>query len=372
MAVLFHESEVLGAGISILRVLDLLGSRGWTAVGWFPGPGPLLVESAPALAAQGERRKPIAFSLRGWRRAPGMGTRLRETPAYLRAFKSWLTEARPELVHANSLLMLPEATMARRLGVPIVLQVHELPRPGPKRTLTIRWAARVADVLIGVSRPVSEMLRAQAGSTPVYTVRNGVPVDDSPRADVDDFFVGTVGYVSRLKGTDIFLRAAELALEARPELKFEHVGAARLWGDDDFDREIDELAASPALRSSLAMLSRTSVPDALSRWKIFVLSSRQEAFPLSTLEAMAAGLPVVATSVGGVVEQIAHLETGILVPPDRPGEIADWIVRLHDDSELRSSLGDEAKRHVRKSFTLDAQAEGLNHAYEEALRRHIR
>jgi glycosyltransferase involved in cell wall biosynthesis len=111
------------------------------------------------------------------------------------------------------------------------------------------------------------------------------------------------------------------------------------------------------------------VPDALARWEIFVLPSRREAFPLSTLEAMAAGLPVIATDVGGLAEQIAHLRTGVLVPPERPEEIAEWIVRLHDDPELRTLLGEAARAHVRASFTLAAQAEGLNEAYEAALRR---
>ncbi|MBA2536483.1 MAG: glycosyltransferase [Actinobacteria bacterium] len=175
--------------------------------------------------------------------------------------------------------------------------------------------------------------------------------------------------MSRTKGTDVFLRAAEIVLRSRPNVRFEHVGEPRLWGDDEFDQEVDELAASPALRRAVTLVGRASVTEALARWKIFVLASRQEAFPLSSLEAMAAGLPVVATSVGGLPEQIAHLETGILVPPESPAAIADWIVRLHDDGRLRSRLGEAARRQVRANFTLQAQAEGLNEAYEKALRR---
>jgi len=84
---------------------------------------------------------------------------------------------------------------------------------------------------------------------------------------------------------------------------------------------------------------------------------------------MAAGLPVIATAVGGVPEQLRHLETGILVAPERPAEIADWIARLHDDGRLRAQLGDAARAHVLASFTLAAQAEGLDGAYELAIRR---
>jgi glycosyltransferase involved in cell wall biosynthesis len=259
--------------------------------------------------------------------------------------------------------------VARVLGFPVALQVHELPQPGRKRNATLTWAAAVADVLIAVATPVGEMLREHAGGTPVVTVRNGVPEVDVRRGAVGPI-VGTVGYVSRGKGTDLFLRAAELALAARSELRFEHVGQHRLWGDDRFDRSIEERAASPALRGALTLVGRASVGDTLARWEIFVLASRSEGFPLSTLEAMAAGLPVIAADVGGVSEQISHLETGILVPPERPAEIAEWIVRLHDDPSLRSRLGEAARDRVRASFTLSAQAEGLNEAYELALRRH--
>jgi glycosyltransferase involved in cell wall biosynthesis len=372
VAVLFHESEVLGAGVSVLRAIDELKPYGWTFSGWFPGPGPLVTESTAVLVGQGQRPKPIAFSVRGWRRPPGVLSRLSETPRYLRSLSAWLRMMRTELVHANSLLVLPEATIAHRLGIPVVLQVHELPPPRPKRSATIRWAGSVADVLVGVSTPVSEMLRAHAGPTPVVTVANGVPEFALARPEAGRFVVGTVGYVSRTKGTDIFLRAAELALRQRAELEFEHAGAARLWGDDHFDELVDKLAALPELRANLSLLGRVNVPEVLARWRIFVLPSRQEAFPLSTLEAMSAGLPVIATAVGGVPEQITHLETGILVSPDDTAELARWIIRLYDDPDLRIRLGDAARRHVRESFTLAAQAEGLNAAYEEALRRSSR
>lgn len=369
LAVLFHESEVLGAGISVLRVLPELGGRGWRASGWFPGPGPLLDEASGVLEEHGQERKPIAFSGRGWRRPPGVMRRAARTPGYLRTVRRWLRRINPAVVHANSLLMLPEAAVARSLGLPVVFQVHELARPGRKREASVRAAAATGDVLVGVSDAVAEMLRGRAGLTPVLTVHNGVPaVERRARREDGRFIVGTVGYVSRAKGTDVFLRAAELALAERPDLAFEHVGQPRLWGDDAFDETIEAAAVAPPLRA-LRLLGRAPVDEALARWSLFVLSSRTEGFPLSTLQAMAAGVPVVATAVGGIPEQIRHLETGILVAPDDPAGIADWIVRLHDDAALRERLGEAAHVHVLRSFTLTNQAEGLARAYELAIRR---
>jgi len=369
LCVLFHESEILGAGISVVRMLGELRSRGWRISGWFPGPGALVDEAGPALASSGFHEKPIAFSLGGWRREPGIARRLWRTPPYLSAFARWLAAEAPDVVHANSLLMLPEATIARARRVPVVTQVHELPPPGRKRALAIRSAALVSDVLVGVSAPVSSMLRERAGRTPVRTVHNGVPAASDVPPARDGFVVGTIGHVARTKGTDVFLEAARLARAARPALRFEHVGPTRLWGDDEYDDRVEALAVSPELRDSVRMLGHRPAASALARWSVFVLASRQEAFPLSTLEAMAAGVPVVATAVGGVPEQIEHLESGVLVAPERPAEISDWIVRLYDDVELRSRLAAAARERVRKAFRLETQAEGLEHAYEEAIGR---
>jgi glycosyltransferase involved in cell wall biosynthesis len=370
LCILFHESERLGAGVSVLRTLSELGSYGWTASGWFPGPGPLVDACAEDLETHGYEQKPIAFSTRGWRRDPGVVQRARRTPAYLRSFKTWLVQTAPQIVHANSLLMLPEATVARRLGFPVVMQVHELPPPGRKRNLSLRWAAAIAEILIGVSRPVAAMLHESAGRTPVLTIHNGVPVSDRRRRHQAGFIVGTVGHVSRTKGTDTFLEAAARALRVRPTLRFEHVGPTWLWGDEEFDKRVEMTANSPHLRNTVRMLGYRPAEAALAQWGMFVLSSRQEAFPLSTLEAMAAGVAVVATNVGGVPEQIVHLESGILVPPEDPAEIAAWIVRLHDDPALRERLACGGRRRVRSSFTLEAQVEALDRAYHEALRRH--
>jgi glycosyltransferase involved in cell wall biosynthesis len=369
ICILFHESAILGAGVSILRAVELIRPYGWTTSGWFPGAGPLPAGSAAVLDNRGYASKPIAFSLRGWRRDPGVAQRLRRTPAYLGAFKSWLQEEHPDVVHVNSLQMLPEATIAHRLGFPVVLQVHEIPSPGHKRDLTLRWAGAIADVLVGVSQPVADMLAVHARNTPVLVIHNGVPRVEARPAPKGTFIVGTIGHVSRTKGTDVFLKAASLVLKTHPDIRFEHVGPTRPWGDDEYEDEVEAMANSRVLRDSVTMLGHQPAGDAYTRWSIFVLSSRQEAFPLSTLEAMAFGVPVITTKVGGIPEQIVHLEHGILVPPDDAAAVADWIRRLHDDPDLRARIARDGQANSRATFTLESQAEGLNRAYEEAMRR---
>jgi glycosyltransferase involved in cell wall biosynthesis len=349
--------------MSVLRVVDELKRYGWSIHGWFPAGGPLMDEAAEKISAVTHGSRPIASSISGFRRHPGLVLRLFRTVAYLQAVRRALLVARPHVVHANSLLMLPEATVAKALGLPVVLQLHELPLPGRKRDLALHWAARVADLLIGVSGPVTDVLRQRAGRTPVRTIHNGVPLPDHVREPHASFTVGTIGYVSRTKGTDVFLEAARRTAAVRPRIRFEHVGPFGLFGEDDFERRVSDLVDSPQLREVVRTLGYAPGVDAVKRWRIFVLPSRREGFPITVLEAMAAGLPVIAADVGGVSEQIVHLESGILVPPDDPEEIARWIVRLHDDPKLCSALGEAAHDRVAERFTLASQAAALHRGY---------
>jgi glycosyltransferase involved in cell wall biosynthesis len=366
---LFHEQHPLGASTSFLNVVGDLAPYGWTPTGWLPGSGHLRDSAAARLELVLGAERPLAFSLRGWRERPGLLVRAIRTPRYLRDVRTALERVRPHVVHANTLLSLPEAAVARACGLPVVLQAHELPPPGPKTAATVRYAAGIADVLVAVSDAVAELLVRHAGRTPVLTVRNGVPAPAAQaRSDEGPFTIGSVATISRTKGTDVFLRAARLALERRPDLRFEHAGAPDLHRDDGLDDELARLGGDvPTGR--LAMLGYRPAADVLNRWSVFVCSSRSEAFPLATLEAMAMGIPVVATTVGGLPEQIDHLENGILVRPDDPEAIATWLLRLHDDADLRHRLGAAGAERVQREFTLERQADGLHRAYLTALNR---
>jgi glycosyltransferase involved in cell wall biosynthesis len=366
---LFHELHPLGASTSFLNATGDLARYGWTPSGWVPGSGPLREEAATRLALVLGAERPLAFSVRGWRERPGVLARALRSPSYVRDVRAALERVRPHVVHANTLLSLPEAAVARSCGLPVVLQVHEVPPSGVKTTATIRYAAGIADVFVAVSEAVAELLRRHAGRTPVLIVRNGVPEPASRMRSGDgSFTVGTVGTVSRTKGTDVFLRAARIALEQRPDLRFEHAGAADLHRDVGLDDELARLTSEIA-PGGLTMLGYRPAADVLPEWSVFVCSSRSEAFPLATLEAMAMGVPVVATTVGGLPEQIDHLENGVLVRPDDPEAIAAWLVRLRDDADLRHRLGAAGAERVRREFTLARQAEGLHHAYLIALNR---
>jgi glycosyltransferase involved in cell wall biosynthesis len=98
---------------------------------------------------------------------------------------------------------------------------------------------------------------------------------------------------------------------------------------------------------------------------IFVLPSHSEGVSLALLEAMAAGLPVIGSRVGGLPEVVADGENGLLIPPRDAGALADALERLLADPAGAQALGDHARRHVREHFTLERLGREINEIYEE-------
>jgi len=132
----------------------------------------------------------------------------------------------------------------------------------------------------------------------------------------------------------------------------------------------------PALRQQATQLGianlvrflgfRQDIPDLLSASDIFVLPSRSEAFPISILEAMTAGLPVVASDIGGIPEQVEDGVTGLLVTPGDVDELTHAISRLIGNQELRRQIGEKGRDKVRQ-FTLERMVDGYISLYNQVL-----
>ena len=112
---------------------------------------------------------------------------------------------------------------------------------------------------------------------------------------------------------------------------------------------------------------RRDVPDLLNAADIFVLSSRQEGFPITFLEAMAAGKPVIATDVGGCAEAVADGETGLIVPPENPQALAEAISALISDPGRARAMGEAGRSRVKSEFTVDRMVEQHLELYQSII-----
>jgi len=257
-----------------------------------------------------------------------------------------LRRTRPRLVHVVDVW--PLAFLAARVArVPRVLVTHhtpELPRSD-------NFVGRALWRLGWWTKP--QVIYTSAADREADG-RDGVVVPlgiDLDRFSVERHPEGIVGTVSRLveqKGLDTLLAAVPAVVARRPDVRFV------LVGDGPLRSELERRAAGLPVE---VLGERDDVPDQLARFDVFVLPSRFEGLCLAVIEAQAAGVPVVATPVGGIVETVVPGETGTLVPVDDPAALAAAISGVLDDPAAAGAMALEARRRARSRFSVDAMVE---------------
>ena len=174
--------------------------------------------------------------------------------------------------------------------------------------------------------------------------------------------VTLVGRLTRQKGVDTFLDAASTILGQQPDTEFLIVG-------DGPDRAALEARADASdLNGAVRFLGyRDDIPRVLAASDVVVMPSRAEGLPHLLLEALAVGRPVVATCVGGIPDVVHDEETGLLVPPADPAEVANGVLRLLTDPELAQRLGTAGQRFVTRRCSLGLAARRTASVYRAVL-----
>jgi glycosyltransferase involved in cell wall biosynthesis len=176
-----------------------------------------------------------------------------------------------------------------------------------------------------------------------------------------------VGVVARLqpeKGVENFLRAAARVAAKFPEAHFV------VAGDGPLRQELVALSEDLGLRERVRFLGfRSDASELMKSLDVLVVPSLTEGSPLATLEAMAAGVPVVASAVGGIPDQIRHDREGLLVPPGDAAAISDALLTLLRDPARASRLGEAARRRVASRFSHDTMVRRIEDVYRDVLGR---
>ena len=265
---------------------------------------------------------------------------------------------RPSVIVANSMITAWVARLADPLRrVPVVAVAHGWPA---ERYRWVGLPLRVADRVVPVSDDVKRRLVA-AGlpEARCHVIPNGIDLSPfGPRtleqvqaaraalgAGPQDVVVINVGrFVAQKAQHRIFEIAARLE---RPGLRFVIVG----WGERE-----QELRA--AARDVRLLVRRSDVPDLLLASDVFLSVSDWEGMPLSMIEAMAAGLPVVSTAVEGIGD-LVNAENGRLCPPGDVSALTAAVAELVDDEPLRLRLGAESRARVERAFSVDVMCRRL-------------
>jgi len=300
--------------------------------------------------------------------------------------RGYLRSAKIQLLHTHSSKAGFLGRFAGRLvGVPaIVHTVHGWSfndeQPGWKRSLYVmleRLAARWTDKMIVVSaRNRDKGLALGIGRPDQYLViHSGIDVAEfrtsqRPREEVrrslgfdpDDIVVGTIACLKPQKAPLDFVRAAAAAHAECPQLRFFIAGDGELRSA--VEREVERLGLTDVVR---LLGWRHDVPDLLHAMDLFLLTSLFEGLPRAVLQAMAAGIPVIATEVDGTPEVVEQDVTGLLVPPGDPDATAAALVRAAGDADLRKRLVEAAQRRLDDSFEIQRMVGDLDRLYVQLL-----
>jgi len=319
-----------------------------------------------------------------------------------RRLSSLLVDHHVDVLHLRGLTMLTDGVLAAQFAgtVRVAMSFHGFesnpPQIGPIRRRVLHWGIGRCDERWAVSASAAAALAMELNmeADEFDVVPNGVDtLRFSPAADrgeirrrlglpVDRPIILAVGNLKPIKGHNMLLEAvahlpAHAALDSPPRREGDakspgdfQGGVSRATvvfvGHDYLHGALQRYAASQLAGRDIRFVGRQ---DDVAPWcqaaDIFVLPSHGEGLSNALLEAMACGLPVLATSVGGNCDVIEHGRTGLLVQPNGPQQLADAIAGLLSDESQRAALGDAARRHVQQFFNITQTRAEYERRYEK-------
>lgn len=291
----------------------------------------------------------------------------------------FLRERHVDLVHLHLPYTGVVGRLAARLaGVPCVYTEHNLQaRYHPVTRVVNQLTMRFTDLTIAVSEEVRHSLvNSRLGrGVRVTTIPNGVDLDalrsaaahgPSVREELaippDHKIVGVINVFRPQKRLDLWLQAARIIADREPTTTFVIVG------DGPIRTDLMGTADRLGLRARTFFPGlRRDAPRFLAAFDVFMLSSEYEGLPVAVLEAMALQMPVVATQVGGLPGVIEDGVQGFLVPPHDPEALADRVVQLLRDPDLRRRQGIAAGQRAQEHFSIARMVAAVEQTYTEVL-----
>lgn len=296
-------------------------------------------------------------------------------PACARQITAILRANRIQVAHSHEFGMgVYGAFAARRAGSRHIITMHggRYYAEERRRRAALRWAARRSAALVGVSEATARDLRStlRLSEDEVRVVHNGIPFRAGDRSalraeldlSADDLLLVAVGNLYPVKGHAVLLHALG-GLQRSGEIANVPWRLA-IAGRGEEEKKLRALAKEEGIADRVALLGfRTDVPDILAAADVFVMPSLSEGLPLALVEAMAAGLPVVVSEVGGVPEVAVAGREAILVPPGDPARLGAGLATLLRDRRARREMGAAACERALRDFSVSTMCEAYERLY---------
>lgn len=306
------------------------------------------------------------------------GGMIQEYP-YLPGLPAEIERLKPQIVHAESHLFLTTVQAvkkAKRLGLPSVVTVHGVLAD---RGVAINFAQHVylftlgLEVFRSVDRVICltrsdarDIVRLGCALEKIRLVPNAVDTElFRPCEEREYNLVVWVGRFVPEKGVEYLVEAARIVAHEFRDVKFLLVGYGPLKA------KIMKLMYDRGLLGNFVRfsepLSRDEIAEILGKASFFVFPSLREGLPLSVLEAMASGVPVVCSAIPGISDIVTHGENGLLVPPRNPKAFAEAILTLSNDENLRRRLSQNARQLMLEKYCWSTIIKKMEKVYDETI-----
>jgi glycosyltransferase involved in cell wall biosynthesis len=298
-------------------------------------------------------------------------------PLFIPVFARFLKQRHVDILHSHLFGPVTGACFSANLaGIPHIGTLHDIytVEEKKKRIRYIQLSSLLGTRLVTVSRQMKTYLAGlgRFSDAALQTIVNGMDLDkfnisssreQYPELELgpDDIVLICVGRLETIKGHDILLKAFG-KIQTGKHIKL------LIVGDGPCRQEIKQQIGEMGLQQNVKMLGqRNDIPGLLNLSDCFVLSSRSEGLSCSIIEAMAAGLPVIATDVGGNSELVVQGENGYLIPPDNAGILSLRLKFVIDDAALRRRLGEMSQQLAKEHYSLDAMMQKYADNYDAML-----
>jgi glycosyltransferase involved in cell wall biosynthesis len=376
-------SDLYGASRSLLRLSSRLAQEGATVKVVLPHEGPLV----PALQEKGviviiQRNLPI-IERQNVKSFVGILSLLSKIFLSMSSLLRVLAQFKPHLVHTMTAVILTSGLAAKMARVPHIWHVREsFGEFGRVWRYYQRYMLWLSTKIICVSTPIAEQFE-QKSREKVHVIHNGFPVEEFPEISKDrinrfrssygisnaQHLIGVVGRIKfQRKGQEVFVRAAHVLREKFPDARFLCVGSP-FPGNELHLVQLLNLIRELGLEGNILYTGDVEdIKAAISALDILVLPSVQpEPFGGVVIEAMALSRPVVATAVGGSIEQVVDGVTGYLVPPGDPGSLAAGIEKLLESTTRRRDFGEAGRKRFMEAFEFKSFYQKILELYEQVI-----
>lgn len=292
-----------------------------------------------------------------------------------------LREKRIQIIHSHNINAHIHSFLAAKIAnTPIIITTkHGAGLPFKNSLSKMLWTKSInlfTDRIVTVSEDIKNILLNDGNINPnkITTIINGINIENYSR-EIDtrkkkreigisdeDLIIGNVARLSREKGHNILLEAFSIVLK--------EVSNARLVlvGDGPLRKNLEDKAKELGIINKINFLGfRHDINELLKIFDVFVLPSITEGISLALLEAMSAGLPIVATNVGGNPEIVIDGQTGLLVPPNDPYSMSKAILKVMDDKNFAKQMGLAGKALAQKQFSIEAMVSQYEQLYQNIL-----